>query len=98
MPDPIPAEADGCLFSGRRHDGTCGRQAVITITAGCVHEHVHADVPVCQYHVEEVAAKDAYCYPCGAHDGHDCPLMFDPRSARDLESAYPGLFLEVADA
>ena len=85
MPDPIPAEAALCRFSGMRYDGTCGKQAVITVTAGCVHEHVHADVPVCQYHVEEVAAGDAYCYACGVHDGHDCPLVFDRKAIRDME-------------
>ena len=87
-----------CRFSGTRDDGTCGRRAVITVTAGCVHEHVHADVPVCQYHVEEVAAGDSYCYPCGAHDGHDCTLVFDPRTVRDLETTHPDLLREVANA
>jgi hypothetical protein len=60
---------------------------VITATAGCVHEHVHGDVPVCQYHVEEVAVGDAYCSACFIHDGHDCPLMVAPRTVRDLEMA-----------
>lgn len=93
MPD-----AGRCGFSGTHHDGTCGQHVVITATAGCVHEHVHADVPVCQYHVEEVAAGDSYCYACSVHDGHDCPLVFDPRTVRDLETTHADVFREVARA
>ena len=79
--------AKGCAFSGTGPDGTCGVEAVITATSGCVHEHIHIDTPVCQYHVEEVAEGDAYCYACFDRDGHDCQLLFDPRSVRDLELA-----------
>lgn len=82
--EPRMLETDRCRFSGTRHDGTCGQHAAITATAACVHEHMHADVPVCQYHVEEVAEGDAYCYPCFEADGHDCPLVFDQRAIRDF--------------
>lgn len=77
--------ADGCVFSGVDRAGMCGAPAAIAATVGCVHEHLHADVPVCQYHVEEVAEGDSYCRACFDHDGHDCPLLCDPRSVRVLE-------------
>ncbi|MGA4989912.1 hypothetical protein [Nonomuraea bangladeshensis] len=78
-----------CVFSGSRHDGTCGRDAVVTATVGCIHEHVYADLPVCQYHVEEVAEGDSYCRACFDRDGHDCPLLADPRGVRDLDATHP---------
>lgn len=89
---------DRCRFSGTRGDGTCGQQAVITVTVGCVHEHVSEDVPVCQYHVEEVAVGDAYCAACWLHDAHDCPFVVDRRTVRDLEAALPDVYKELAHA
>lgn len=93
-----PRVSQTCRFSGPGHDGTCGDHAVITATAFCVHEHVHADVPVCQYHVQEVAAGDSYCHACFLYDGHDCMLLADPRAVRVLEAAHPDVLGDVAHA
>lgn len=101
-PEPHPwstiADTDRCRFSGTANDGTCGQHAVLQVTVGCVHEHVYADVPICQYHVEEVAEGDSYCYGCCVNDGHDCPFLLDPRAIRDLEAIRSGQVGEVSDA
>lgn len=51
----------------------CGRDTVITVAAGCVHEHLH-QLPLCQYCVAEVATGRAFCGDCVKVDGHECVL------------------------
>jgi hypothetical protein len=88
---------NACKFSGTRQDGTCGQSAVIIVTVACVHEHVHANVPVCQYHSEEVTSGDSYCFACMEAGEDYCPLVFDPRGARDLEAAHPEVFASARE-
>jgi hypothetical protein len=52
----------------------CGGESVVTLAAGCVHEHL-AEQPLCQFHVEDIAHGLMVCGACLAVDGHRCELV-----------------------
>ncbi|WP_433364281.1 hypothetical protein [Streptosporangium sp. CA-115845] len=51
----------------------CGRDVVITLVVGCVHEHLLRR-PLCQFHVERLANGRVICGHCFDADGHRCEL------------------------
>lgn len=75
MPE-IPSQAvpeERCTsiseFAGLR----CKRDTVVTVTVGCVHEHIGSR-SVCQHHVEGLANGRVGCWQCFEVDGHFCEM------------------------
>lgn len=52
----------------------CDGEPVITVMAGCVHEHL-VELAACQWHVESLANDAQFCGACVRVDGHLCELI-----------------------
>jgi len=72
MPD-TPAEA-ACTGWSLASGYACESPVVITVTAGCEHEHI-GDRQLCQYHVADIAHGLMVCGDCYLVDGHRCVLV-----------------------
>lgn len=67
------AFGDSCMVGPREPEARCDAKAVITVTVGCVHEHL-LHRAFCQYHVERLANGRVKCGHCWSADGHDCEM------------------------
>lgn len=67
------ALGDSCAVGPLDPEARCGAKAVITVTVGCVHEHL-LHRPLCQRHVERLANGRITCGSCEVVDGHLCEL------------------------
>ncbi len=56
-------------------DTSCGRDTVMVLLMGCVHEHM-GNTPVCQFHVQCATEGELLCPNCYALAGrpHSCRL------------------------
>lgn len=63
-----------CTMTADPSSPPCGQKAVVTVTVGCVHEHL-VEESVCEFDVEVLARGRGSCTECFDVDGHRCEVF-----------------------